>query len=371
MKYFIYRFSPASIGIQAQKNLSIVCPNKQKENYLTLGFSKNQIFGIDDFSQLNLLLFFNNIQNIEDIFTLDEGLMHIVGVLKSFFTLEKEAWKISYAYKDKKFMREQLDGRVNQPQLLDPNAPLPSTFLIKPRCGASGKDIHIVSKIPEYYRSEDFLLETRKDFDTMFTCDGIAVNGKIQFFFTHEYVGNILDVKTTFINIIRTNSRYNDSIFIQRLQAETQKVLDCLGTEKIHPFHAEFFYNSTKDELSFCEIGKRFGGGNIPLLIKSAFHFDILDTYWKLINSIPIQKIVSKYPSKIAVTIAIFQNKHHQLPPQLPVPFEFFREYPENIGFAAQSLDDLRYLISCSTKDEKEFTIVNNLLKGYTNEQRT
>ena len=48
MKYFIYRFSPASIGIQAQKNLSIVCPNKQKENYLTLGFSKNQIFGIDD-----------------------------------------------------------------------------------------------------------------------------------------------------------------------------------------------------------------------------------------------------------------------------------------------------------------------------------
>ena len=33
MKYFIYRFSPASIGIQAQKNLSIVCPNKQKENY--------------------------------------------------------------------------------------------------------------------------------------------------------------------------------------------------------------------------------------------------------------------------------------------------------------------------------------------------
>ena len=52
--------------------------------------------------------FFQDIQNIEDIFTLDEGLMHIVGILKSLFTSDEEAWKIAYTYKDKKIMRTQL-----------------------------------------------------------------------------------------------------------------------------------------------------------------------------------------------------------------------------------------------------------------------
>ena len=371
MKYFIYRFSPASIGIKAQENLCIVCPNRQEKNYLSLGFLKNQIFCVDDFSQINLFLFFKDIQNIKDIFTLDEGLIHIVGILKSLFTLEKDSWKISYAYKDKKIMREQLNGCVNQPQLLNPNDKLPANFLIKPRCQASGKNIHMVSQVPAYYTSEDFLLETCANFDTMFTCDGIAVNGKIQYFFTHEYIGNILDIRSTFINIVRTNSHYDDPAFIQRLRSETQKVLDGLGSERIHPFHAEFFYHSTTDKFSFCEIGKRFGGGNIPLLIKSAFQIDILDTYWSLINNFPIQREVPKFPLNIAITLAIFQNGHHQLPPQLPVPFDFFREYPEKLGCPARSLDDLRYLITCSVKNEKDFTTIHDLLEEYTDEQRT
>lgn len=370
MKYFIYRFSPASIGIKAKENLGIICPSRQEKNYLSVGFLKNQIFCIDDFSQINLLLFFKDMQNIEDIFTLDEGLMHIVGILKSLFTSDKEAWKIAYTYKDKKIMRTQLSEQISQPQLLNPNDSLPNTFLIKPRCEASGKDIHIISQIPEYYTAENFLLESQEQFDTMFTCDGIAINGKIQYFFTHEYIGNILDIKTTFINIVRTNSHYNNPLFIQRLKIETQKVLDSLGTEKIHPFHAEFFYNSTTDEISFCEIGKRFGGGNIPLLIKCAFQIDILDTYWNLINSVSIPAEIPTSPSKIALTLAIFQNGHHQLPPKLPFPIEFFREYPEKINCPAHSLDDLRYLITTSVKNEKEFTLISELLEEYKYEQR-
>ena len=36
MKYFIYRFSPASIGIKAKENLGIICPSRQEKNYLLL-----------------------------------------------------------------------------------------------------------------------------------------------------------------------------------------------------------------------------------------------------------------------------------------------------------------------------------------------
>ena len=92
-------------------------------------------------------------------------------------------------------MRQTLAGKINQPALLDNDDQLPDQFMIKPRCEASGKDIHIVSEVPDYILLKIIFLRLLESFDTMFTCDGIAVNGKIEYFFTHEYIGNILDIK--------------------------------------------------------------------------------------------------------------------------------------------------------------------------------
>ena len=47
-----------------------------------------------------------------------------------------------------------------------------------------------------------------------------------------------------------------------------------------------------------------------------------------------------------------------------------FLEYPEKINCPAHSLDDLRYLITTSVKNEKEFTLINELLEEYKYEQR-
>ena len=370
MKYFIYRFNPSTIGIKADSNLSVICPERLKDNYLELNFPSTNISTIKDFDLPELLQLFESRNDISDIFTLDEGLMHITGILKSLFTDHNQAWKIAYAYKDKKIMRQTLAGKINQPALLDNDDQLPDQFMIKPRCEASGKDIHIVSEVPDYYSTKDYILETVESFDTMFTCDGIAVNGKIEYFFTHEYIGNILDIKKNYFNIIRTNSFYNNEQFIERLKNETQCVLDNLGTEEVHPFHSEFFYQADTDRLSFCEIGKRFGGGNIPLLVKQAFKFDLLATYWKLINGNLEKNNYNEKPQFIALTLAIFQSGQKQLPPTLPITFDYYREYPEKESISATSLDDLRFLITFTLKSQQEFTHVFELLKGYLHEQR-
>ncbi|MFZ7334489.1 biotin carboxylase [Streptococcus pluranimalium] len=369
MKYFIYRYNPTGIGIKTKKNLSIICPEYLKNSYLELSFSEESIFTIDNFDLPDLMMFFYRRDHISDIFTLDEGLMHIVGILKSVFTDEKDAWKVNLAYKDKKMMRQILEGKVLQPKLLNPNETLPKEFMIKPRSEASGKGVSNVSKVPDYYNSKDYLLETTEVFDTMFTCDGVAVNGKITYFFTHEYVGNVLDIKNKFYNIIKTNSKYNDNTFINRLQEETQKVISLLGIEEVVPFHAEFFYHSAADRLSFCEIGKRFGGGNIPLLIKQAFQFDILEAYWQLKSNGSYYAYYTSQPERYASTIAIFQNGKKQYPPTLPVEFDYFREYPEKSDQKATSLEDLRYLVSFSADSSAEFEYIFDKVKGYLYEQ--
>lgn len=370
MKFFIYRYHPSGIGIKPDINLSIICPEHLKNVYLEQSFLEENIFTLENFDFSELLTFFDNRDSISDIFTLDEGLMHIVGILKSIFTNTKDAWKINFAYKDKKLMRQMLAGKVLQPTLLNPISVLPEEFMIKLRSEASGKGVRKVSQVPNYYTSKDYLLETVEQFDAMFTCDGIAVNGKIAYFFTHEYVGNILDIKDSFFNVIKTNSKYSDTSFIKRLKEETQTVLYNLGTEAVHPFHAEFFYHSESDRLSFCEIGKRFGGGNIPLLIKLAFQFDILETYWRLKNDISYHPKCLNQPKRFASTLAVFQNGKRQEPPVLPVKYDYFREYPEKLEEKATSLEDLRYLITFSADIKEDFEQVFESLKEYLYEQR-
>lgn len=346
MKYFIYRYHPHSIGLKPDRNISIVCPTRLFRVYQELGFSEENIFTMENFELPDLLFFFDGQKDISDIFTLDEGLMHTVGILKAIFTDDKDAWRVHLAYKDKKIMRQLLKDKIVQPNLLDTHSTLPQEFIIKPRSEASGKGVCKISKVPDYYSDEHYLLETAEIFDTMYTCDGIAVDGQIVYFFTHEYVGNILDVKENFYTIIQTNAKYHDDTFIQRLKEETQKVLSNLGSEDVIPFHAEFFYHSATDRLSFCEIGKRFGGGNIPLLIQQAFQFDILEAYWKLKSNHFESLECSSYPQRYAATMAIFQNGKKQYPPTLPVEFDYFREYPEKCEQKATSLEDLRYLVS-------------------------
>lgn len=368
MKYFVYRYNPVSVGVLANPNLAVVCPKELKEKYKSIGFEDNNIFTIDCFNMPELFLFFKARNDISDIFTLDEGLIHIVGILKAIFTHDKQALEVSYAYKDKKIMRLKLDNVINQPTLLSSEELLPDSFVIKPRREASGKGVQILSKIPDYFSNEDYILETVEQFDTMYTCDGIAVDGKIEYFFSHEYIGNILDIKKNYYNIIRTNSNYLKEDFIKRLKKMTQTVLNHLGTDNIHPFHAEFFYKKEKDELSFCEIGKRFGGGNIPLLIKQSFEVDVLTAYWNLINGNKFSDCHNEKPYRISLTIAIFQNGHHQDPPNLPVDYTYFREYAEKSN-TAKSLEDLRYLMSFNVKDQVDFEKQFEILKDYLNEQ--
>lgn len=395
MKYFVYRYSPVTVQVPYSENLAIVCPTALRSTYVERGFPVEQIFVLDDFEFWTLLDFFERRSDIEDLFTLDEDLMDIVALVHSFLSNEKERWRLGFLYKDKKRMRQQVEGYVNQPRLLNPQEPLPSNFMVKVRNGSAAKGVSHVTSLPEGFDTSQQLLEEVFEHDYMFTCDGLAVGGIIRYFFTHEYFGTVLNSREKYCTVIRTNSRYVDLDFIQRLQWETQKVLEVLGTEQVHPFHAEFFYNSKTDELGFCEVGKRFGGGNIPLLIETAFDVDILKRYWELqletehmdvtqradmeesIEKVesgsdgryPLEATSSKMaiPTNVAVSILFLQNGREQSKPEPPYSLTYFREYPDRHQ-AAKSVGELRYLMSLLLKNEDEWEELLQWLRGYLDE---
>lgn len=395
MKYFVYRYSPITVQVPYSENLAIVCPPALRSAYVDRGFPVEQIFVLDDFELWTLLDFFESRSDIEDLFTLDEDLMDIVALVHLFLSKEKGRWRLGFLYKDKKRMRQQVEGHVNQPRLLNPQESLPSNFMVKVRNGSAAKGVSRLTSLPEGFDTSQQLLEEVFEHDYMFTCDGLAIDGTIRYFFSHEYLGTVLDSREKYCTVIRTNSRYADLDFIQRLQRETQKVLEALGTERVHPFHAEFFYNSKTDELAFCEVGKRFGGGNIPLLIETAFDVDILKRYWELQletehmeltqradMEIGIEKVESSsggrppiedttlklaIPTNVATSILFLQNGREQTKPEPPYSLTYFREYPDRHR-AAKSVGELRFLMSLLLKNEDEWQELLQWLRGYLDE---
>ena len=84
---------------------------------------------------------------------------------------------------------------------------------------------------------------------------------------------------------MRTSKLYNKNLrsIQEKIFEESKKILQVVSfNEEITPFHFEWFYSPETQEILFCEVGRRFGGGEIPRLIKNAFDVDILEEYWSI-----------------------------------------------------------------------------------------
>lgn len=141
--------------------------------------------------------------------------------------------------------------------------------------------------------SSRYIIEEFINFENMLSCDGYSVGKDIVRFFSHDY-GELLmeSLQKTNDNIVRTNNiYYTDINFLWSVFKECSKILEVFSLEgELTPFHFEWFYDINTKQIYFCEVGKRFGGGSIPFLIKYSFDVDILQEYWLNLTSDVIQK---------------------------------------------------------------------------------
>ncbi|MFS1218749.1 carboxylate--amine ligase [Enterococcus lactis] len=317
------------------KNAVVLVPSHQKEKYDTFlkeGNCLPKVIFIDDYTFPSLVLEIRKIdqtENIESITTLSEEDIDWAGYLSDHF-VEKNTKSISnLLFKDKYFMRSFLQGVVEQPKfrLLESEDDLKlfwkeintSEAVLKPRTGAASMGVKKIERgdtIDPTYFTGTFIIEEYVKFENMLTCDGYAISDSIKRFYVHEYDDLLLDtLNEKSFYLIRTSKLYSQSIdMIELALLNCQKVLkEFTVIGELTPFHFEWFYDLAKHRMIFCEVGKRFGGGNIPKMIMDAYDVDILHEYWEILtnkDSLNLfsygEKIVM--PKKISGTFALYKK---------------------------------------------------------------
>lgn len=307
----IFRYSPRVVLLDLldKEKSIIIAPSDQREKYdryIEEGFVLPQIKFVDDFSFVTWVQEIREIKKkfeINSVTTLSEEDIQLVGMLQDYFVEGKSEYLVSTMFKDKYIMRSFLKGVVDQPdfKLIMEKEDIDEfrkkhegkDIVIKPRDGAGSQNIRRFSageEIDTEYIKDKLngtcLIEEFVDVHNMITCDGYCIGNKVIRFFIHEYEDLILETFSELTySAARTSTIYDGKMNItKRALREVKKVINTFSRkDEIVPFHFEWFYSD--DRMVFCEVGKRFGGGNIPSLIKYSFDVDVLKEYWDLINN--------------------------------------------------------------------------------------
>ena len=114
--------------------------------------------------------------------------------------------------------------------------------------------------------------------------DGIIRNGKIEFICTSKYLNALYQYKTgTYTGGFLLHPTNPLSIRMAKL---TDQVVQALDTPPNTAFHAEWFH-TPDDQIIFCEIASRPGGGRINETLKHTFGVDLFQSHVRNLMDLP------------------------------------------------------------------------------------
>jgi len=158
-------------------------------------------------------------------------------------------------------------------------------LVIKPRLasGSSGVAIlHSTEEIHSYLHLNKNQLAgmLAEDYVSgeMFHIDGLVVHGEIKFLQPFRYINNCLSYRDN-LYIGNIPLGRHDPLYA-RLVSAVKEVLDAMPSTPHFAFHCEMWV-TPQDEIVFCEIASRTGGGMISFLIEEMTGFNI-DKAWLL-----------------------------------------------------------------------------------------
>lgn len=397
----LFRYSPSTMMINYAnlEDTIVITPDYNEEKYTVFtkewGFQVPTVIYLKNFTLKNIFLEIKKISEenvINQILTLSEEDIEIAGLLNTFFTEKNKKLLSSFLFKDKYYMRCFLQDSVNQPQfeILESEESLnqfveathSEKFIIKARSKAGAEDVFVYDTkvgLPniekKYLFSGEFLIETYVSLNNMLTFDGYSYGENIIRYFVHEYDQLILTtLQNKTQNVLRTSRLYNNRLDLIELAYEnSKKVLETFGdNSEIIPFHFEWFYSSETNDFVFCEVGKRFGGGNIPTLIENSFEVPVLKEYWELNDGENIDMSLIKHfseglvlPKRISTYYSPFKKNGYlmEVPnedPDWAMKFWKFSKANEMITNSA-NISEVHYIIVFSSENELEYS--ENLLK--------
>ncbi|SHE65449.1 Biotin carboxylase [Seinonella peptonophila] len=239
----------------------------------------------------------------------------------------------SQVYRNKVLMKERVQRHgIKVPTFQEIKSPLDLILfvkehgypiVIKPIDGAGSMETLVIHNetelnsflsdgIPHHIMAESFIK------GDLYHVDGFVYNGEIIFLCASKYLQFPIEYSNTSYTggyVLPPNQT-----LAKRLTEETRKVVEALETPLHTSIHAEWFHTED-DQIIFCEIASRAGGGRIKETVEYTFGFNVYEAANRAKCNLPIQLPPEKEIDTIYGRILMMSKEGTFLsPPDSPSP---------------------------------------------------
>ncbi|MEK3880164.1 ATP-grasp domain-containing protein [Paenibacillus sp. FSL M7-0420] len=290
----INRFSPSSVNYEEWlKDIDGEFIMITKPEHVS-GFSEFFIHkaGFNDFDQneniYRHIVELHEAKQIDYIIAAQEFDLLKAAQLREYLGLQGQSVESALAFRDKVFMKNLVKHSIQVPHFMkinhlydvlefEKNNGYP--FVIKPIDNAGSMGVHVIHDKAELTEMLEYGLETNLEIEThvageMYHIDGLYQNGSLLLSRPSQYVNGCLAYREG--NYVGSVLLDQNHVMYQRLNEAVHAILNVMPTpDHAISFHAEIFH-TFNDELVFCEIACRVGGGLIVEAIEFATGINIL-----------------------------------------------------------------------------------------------
>ncbi|EKS26391.1 ATP-grasp domain-containing protein [Staphylococcus epidermidis] len=271
---------------ESEKKVVLFCPKNKKESFDLNKYLHIESFDnyLDDHTIISKALTLNTKYNFNHIISVSEFDVIRSAKLREVLNIPGQHYLSADAYRNKLFMKELLkNSSINVPEFsavisrenVDEFIKLNDfPVVIKSIYGTGSQSTFIINKtkdVDDFFKYNNdqisnFEIEKFIDGD-MFHVDGVILNNEIKYSFVSKYYTGCLEFKKN--NPVSSYLLDNDNPLNQELKKQVREIINRLPKIDNSSFHVEFFVTKS-NEIYFCEIASRTGGGEIGKSIEYA-----------------------------------------------------------------------------------------------------
>lgn len=287
-KYHLYTEDEKFFIDEKRYNLSILHNKEKKFKFPSDKFSQAFICDLDNGGlKDNIIREIHNCNPFEKIVSVTEQDLILAAKLREMLNLEGMNINQAISFRDKIRMKKVLEEnnikvpkfkKVKDKKDIIDFLNKHEKIVVKPISGMGSAETFIINSIEEVNelldRDIDILNYEVEEFidGVMYHCDSVVKYGEVVFSVTNRYMNSTMDYnKSYYLGSIMID----DSILDNKINIFNQKVIQALQLQN-GATHLEVFVKPN-DEIIFCEIAARIGGGAIMPTIKAAYDINLLE----------------------------------------------------------------------------------------------
>lgn len=320
----------------------ILVNNIHMEDYKLSSRKNTEIIAVKNWSYCEIDNIFNEIMiksKIDVLFSYTEEDVLLAAKLREKYKIEGQNISSALAFRDKDIMKKYIFKKglrvpkftsiSSQQEVYDFIEINGYPFVLKPIDGGGAVGVRIIhdkNELDNYFQEnkvENCLCEEYIAYP-VFHIDGLVLDGKLIYSFPFRYEENCLNYQNQNGSVISVLLDYNSKEYL-KLSDYSKAVINALPSPSNFLFHLEVFYDG--EEIIFCEIACRMGGGRILSCIKKEFNFDPIGTLlqYEINHKVDIADLKFKWKKNYGfILCGPLEGELIEIPLEIPDQFNVF-----------------------------------------------